>query len=160
MNTLKFIKATEKDHRSLTALTLRSKAYWGYSLEQIESWRKILTITKDYIKKNSIFIGKADGKIAGYYSWIKTSNDAVELDNMFLDPEYIGKGNGSLLLEDFLSRMRSGGIHKILLYADPNAERFYKKFGFSKIGRSESSIKGRYLPIMQLEIKGENHLSG
>jgi len=153
MNTLNFIKASEKDHRILTALTLRSKAYWGYSEEQIESWRKILTITKDYIKKNSIFIGKANGKIAGYYSWIKTSNEAVELDNMFLEPENIGSGNGRLLMEDFLSRMKAAGIQKVLLYADPNAETFYRKFGFLEIGRSESNIKGRHLPIMQLEIK-------
>ena len=153
MNNLTFSKAAEQDHTALTSLTLRSKAYWGYSAEQIESWRDMLTLTKKYIRANPTYVAKTDSKIIGYYSWICTSPETVELDNMFLEPEHIGSGYGRQLMDDFLSRMRTAGIRKILLYADPNAELFYEKFCFSKTGKSESNIKGRYLPIMQLKIK-------
>ena len=38
------------------------------------------------------------------------------------------------------------------LLADPNAIQFYEKNGFEIIAKNESSIKGRYLPIMQKQL--------
>ena len=36
------------------------------------------------------------------------------------------------------------------LDADPNAESFYARFGFTQVGQLQSSIKDRFLPIMEL----------
>ncbi len=47
-------------------------------------------------------------------------------------------------------------IDKITLDAEPNAENFYRIFGFETIGQLESSIKDRYLPIMELQVKKNN----
>ncbi|AYN02731.1 GNAT family N-acetyltransferase [Chryseobacterium sp. 3008163] len=41
-------------------------------------------------------------------------------------------------------------MKKITLDAEPNAKNFYKTFGFQTVGQLESSIKDRYLPIMEL----------
>lgn len=38
----------------------------------------------------------------------------------------------------------------ITLDAEPNVEAFYNKFGFKKISELETSIKDRFLPIMEL----------
>ena len=65
-------------------------------------------------------------------------------------PEYIGKGFGNYLMLDFLNRIKENrDVKKILLDADPNAEKFYQKFGFTTIGQLETSIKNRFLPIME-----------
>jgi predicted GNAT family N-acyltransferase len=45
------------------------------------------------------------------------------------------------------------GAKKVILEAEPNAEGFYAKFGFVKIGEIETSIKNRYLPVMELVIE-------
>ena len=43
---MKIEKAIINDNQVLTEITKKSKAYWGYSEEQISKWNDSLTITK------------------------------------------------------------------------------------------------------------------
>lgn len=145
-------KASTKDHEILTEITKKSKAYWGYSEEQILKWSNNLTITQDYLKDNDVFKLINGNKIVGYYSYIIEEEKNVILDNLFVLPEYIGKGFGKYLMTDFLNRMKEIKIEKITLDSEPNAELFYSKMGFVKIGEFETSIKNRFMPIMELNL--------
>jgi ribosomal protein S18 acetylase RimI-like enzyme len=149
---MKLQKATAEDHILLTEITKRSKAYWGYSEEQIAKWSNNLTVTADYIEKNNVFNLVDENQIIGYYSYIIQDNNQVKLDNLFVLPEYIGKGFGSYLMNDFLERMRNEKCQKITLDSEPNAEQFYRKIGFIKIGEFETSIKNRFMPIMEMNL--------
>lgn len=145
-------KAVSRDHEILTEITKKSKAYWGYSQEQILMWNNNLTISEDYIQKNDVFKLVHKDKIIGYYSYIREENDTVKLDNLFIFPEYIGKGFGKYLMDDFLKKMQDKKCKKIILDSEPNAEMFYQKLGFKKIGEFETSIKNRFMPIMEKEL--------
>ena len=72
---------------------------------------------------------------------------------LFLFQNFIGKGFGQFLLNDFLERAKKMNIIDIILEADPNAGNFYKKFGFVTYDQRESSIDGRFLPQMKLDFK-------
>lgn len=145
-------KASTKDHEILTEITKKSKAYWGYSEEQILKWSNNLTITQDYLKDNDVFKLINDNKIVGYYSYMIEKEKNVILDNLFVLPEYIGNGLGKYLMTDFLNRMKEIKIEKITLDSEPNAELFYSKMGFVKIGEFETSIKNKFMPIMELNL--------
>ncbi|WP_281234987.1 GNAT family N-acetyltransferase [Flavobacterium gelatinilyticum] len=145
-------KAKIEDHIRLTEITKKSKAYWGYSEEQMEKWSNNLTITIDYIETNPVFNLVEENQIVGYYSYLKQEDNQVKLDNLFILPEYIGKGFGSFLMNDFLERMRNEKCKKIILDSEPNAEQFYQKIGFTKIGEFETSIKNRFMPIMEMNL--------
>ncbi|WP_433764900.1 GNAT family N-acetyltransferase [Flavobacterium ginsenosidimutans] len=145
-------KANIIDNEILTSITKKSKAYWGYSDEQIQKWDKNLTISKDYIREHSVFKLVDNDLIMGYYSFIFENDKTVELDNLFVLPEYIGKGFGKYLLLDFLNRMKEIGIEKITLDSEPNAVEFYLKMGFAKVGEFELSIKNRFMPIMEMKL--------
>jgi len=145
-------KAIPGDHEILTQITKKSKAYWGYSNEQIEDWSPFLTVTEEYIETNSVFNLMLDNQIIGYYSFFHESENSLKLDNLFVLPDFIGKGFGKLLMNDFLVRLQDLSVQKVVLNSEPNAESFYIKFGFVKIGQIETSIKDRYLPIMELKI--------
>ncbi|KAF2083002.1 GNAT family N-acetyltransferase [Flavobacterium sharifuzzamanii] len=149
---MNILKATTEDHILLTEITKRSKAYWGYSEEQIEKWNNNLTVTADYIEKNNVCNLVVENQIIGYYSYLKLEENQVKLDNLFILPEYIGKGFGSYLMNDFLERMRNEKCQKIILDSEPNAEQFYQKIGFTKIGEFETSIKNRFMPIMEMKL--------
>jgi ribosomal protein S18 acetylase RimI-like enzyme len=147
-------KAISDDDLILTEITKKSKAYWKYSEEQIKKWTNTLTISKDYITQNETYKLILDNrKIAGYYSFIKKENQIIKLDNMFIAPEYIGNGYGKILMNDFIERIKQTKFEKIILDAEPNAKMFYHKFGFTVIGQFESSIKDRFIPIMELKLK-------
>jgi GNAT superfamily N-acetyltransferase len=149
---MKIEKASINDNEILTEITKKSKAYWGYSEEQILKWNDNLTISKDYIENNSAYKLVNNDKIIGYYSYIAKEEKNVILDNLFVLPEYIGKGFGKYLMADFLNRARNDKFEKITLDSEPNAENFYLKIGFKKIGEFETSIKNRFMPIMEMSL--------
>lgn len=152
---MKIEKALSSDHQILTEITKKSKAHWGYSDEQIKNWSEFLTVTPDYIEKNGVYKLIIDHKSAGYYSFFYQDVKTVKLDNLFLLPEYIGKGLGRILMEHFLLEINKTIVKKVVLNSEPNAEQFYAKLGFLKTGQIETSIKDRFMPIMELTIKVE-----
>ncbi|WP_431243286.1 GNAT family N-acetyltransferase [Flavobacterium sp. P21] len=118
---MKIEKANITDNEILTTITKKSKAYWGYSDEQIQIWDKNLTISQDYIREHNVFKLVDNDLIIGYYSFIFENDKTVELDNLFVLPGYMGKGFGKYLLLDFLNRMKEIGIEKITLDSEPNS---------------------------------------
>jgi len=150
---MKIELAKNIDNIELSELTVRSKAYWNYSSEQIEKWEEDLTISTEYIDKNEVWKLKKDDKLIGYYSFQSVDYEKVKLDNIFIDPEFIGRGYGKILMNHFFKQVKNKGFETIYLDSDPNAEKFYQNLGFKVVGQLESSIKNRFLPIMELEIE-------
>ncbi len=151
-NVLEILRSNPKLYLELTSITFQSKAFWGYPIKQMEEWKSVLTISEEYILENEVFHLKLDGKIPGYYSLVESDN-LILLDNLFVHPDYIGMGYGSILLKDAIRRVVLKGYDSIRLFSDPNAEKFYEYFGFRKIGNHPTSIKNRFLPIMELTVE-------
>jgi GNAT superfamily N-acetyltransferase len=145
------LKASLQDDKALTDLTMRSKGYWGYSPAQLKKWTSQLTITKYYLNKFKVCKLVEGEKLLGYYSWAGRPPLAL-LDNMFIDPDHLHKGYGSLLMNDFLKKAKAAGYKKARVNSDPNATGFYLKFRFVKVGELQSVIPGRFLPIMERKI--------
>ncbi len=150
---MKIIKAKNTDSKRLTALTITSKAYWNYSSKQIQEWKEDLTISTEYITNNEVYKLIEFDVLIGYYSFYSLNKKEVVLDNIFVDPIYIGKGYGKILMNHFLETVKNLGFEKASLHSEPNAELFYAKIGFKVIGKLETSIKNRFLPIMELDLK-------
>lgn len=152
MSNMIFKKAITTDAKALTELTIRSKSYWNYSAGQIEEWRDDLTITPNYIDDACVYILFVDSQLIGYYSYLKLDADKVKLDNIFLEPDCIGKGLGIIMMNHLIENVKNLGYSKVVLDSEPNAEGFYKNYGFKVTGRLESSITDRFLPIMELDL--------
>lgn len=151
---MKIKKSLPKDSKRLTELTIRSKSFWYYSPDQIEKWKDDLTVSEDYITEKEVYqLTDAEEDVIGYYSYYKMDENSIKLENLFVEPKYIGCGYGKMLMNNFLERIRATKAQKVILDSDPNAENFYKKIGFELIGKLATSIEGRFLPIMELKIK-------
>ncbi|MFP9098347.1 GNAT family N-acetyltransferase [Flavobacterium sp. RHBU_24] len=149
---MKIEKAQKEDSAIFTDITYKGKAFWGYSVEQLEQWKNELTISPEYIEKHETYKLLIGEKIIGYYSFWKVDDKTIKLDDIFLLPEYIGKGYGRILMLDCIDKSKLLFVKRIILDAEPNAEGFYKRFGFETYNSLESSIKGRLLPQMALYI--------
>jgi len=149
---MKIEKAIKSDSPDLTELTIRSKAHWDYSKEQINDWRDDLTVSESYITENEVYKMSNGNLLIGYYSFFNVNDAEVKLENLFIEPQFIGKGFGKLLMTDFLERAQKTKCDCITLDADPNVEQFYQHFGFRTIGQLETTIKNRFLPIMKLSL--------
>jgi len=113
---------------------------------------------KIYRRKPGIYILTATDELIGFYAFKPKNQKVVILDFMFIEPVYIGKGYGKILMNDFFQRVKKMEFEKIILDADPNAERFYERNGFKVTGKLKSSIKDRFLPIMEMKIKPDPNL--
>lgn len=144
----------------LTNLSFESKRHWAYPEEYLDVWKHELTITSDYIKKNDVLVFESEGEVLGYYSIIALEKDielagiridkGYWLEHMFIAPEYIGRGIGSMMFDHLRKRCEMRGIRKLGILSDPNARGFYEKMGCNYQGEFPSSIAGRTTPFFIL----------
>ena len=165
------VKGKLSDTKKLTEIALTSKAFWGYSKENIASWRSDLTVTSKMIEECDVFKFLQNDKIAGFYilnppekttyysNQVYTEQSrsieeslSVELEMLFVLPEFIGKGIGKQLLQHSFEKAQKLNCESMTLLADPNAVPFYSSQGFYEIDKKESSIPNRFLPVMQKDL--------
>ncbi|MCH3884253.1 GNAT family N-acetyltransferase [Tenacibaculum aquimarinum] len=145
------VKAVVFEADQLTEIALKSKAFWGYSDEIIESWREDLTITAKMFDDSNIYKYLVDDEIAGFYILERVNIRTSILHFLFISPQFIKQGIGKQLLDHAIAYCIEGSSAILNVLSDPNAEAFYAKHGFKVIARRESSIEGRFLPEMELE---------
>ncbi|MBT8378576.1 MAG: GNAT family N-acetyltransferase [Ignavibacteria bacterium] len=153
-------KANVEENKLLSELAINSKSYWNYSEEFIEAFRNELKYSKKDLNNpnNHFVVAELKNKIIGFYALVPLDQDKFELEALFIDPEYIGKGIGIVLFQDAKSFATVKGVKSIIIQGDPNAEKFYKAMGCKKIGNKESeSIPGRYLPLFSYSVNSENN---
>jgi N-acetylglutamate synthase-like GNAT family acetyltransferase len=146
-----FVKADSNDADALTQIALKSKAFWGYSKEQLESWREDLTILPETFNDWSGFKYLYEDEIAGFYLLNRINSRTCVLEFLFVLPKFMGKDMGRQLLEHALENCSTNSCEVLNVLSDPHAELFYSKYGFKTISIKESSVPGRFLPEMEIE---------
>ena len=141
------VKASVDDLKILNTINIQSKQYWDYPTEWLEHWKDDLNISSDYVFNNQVYLLKKGNESIGFCA-IEERPEEYEVGQMWVLPEYIGKGYGKFLLENVLARVIKDK-KDIIVIADPNAEPFYQKMGFVTIDHKESYPKGRFIPIMK-----------
>src|SRR5215207_4819059 len=133
----------------LTQVALAAKRHWGYPEHWIEIWLPQLTFSAEYFRANESWVGVVDGIPVGFYTLLDIHRNAW-MENLWVMPEFIGKGIGRELFLHAVELARERGYEIIRLEADPNAVGFYEKMGMHKIGERDSQVDGqpRSLPIM------------
>lgn len=127
---------------ALSALALKSKAYWGYSAAAIESWRQELRVSNDTITSRPTFVAAVGDEIAGFYS-LMPSNRFWKLDHLWVLPQFMDRGIGRALVAHALETAVRGGASCVTVDADPNAESFYLACGADRCGEVPAPIPGQ-----------------
>jgi predicted N-acetyltransferase YhbS len=134
---------------------MRSKAYWGYSPEFMESCRSELTVDPKQILSDEFdYMVAVDAEtVVGFYAIEKVSSTDFELEALFVEPDRIGNGIGRDLVQHAVKNVARKGGETLLIQGDPNATEFYSAAGARHIGSRESeSIPGRFLPLFQIPV--------
>jgi len=69
------------------------------------------------------------GRIVGFATPVIV-REAIELEDLFVDPAWMGRGIGRALVADVVEVARKGGIRRIEVTANPHAMAFYERTGF------------------------------
>ena len=94
-----------------------------------------------------------DDVTVGFYVLNNPKEELVKLEMLFVLPKFIGKGIGKKLLIHALEKAIVSNAKTIELVADPNAIPFYKSQGFVEKEQIGSAILGRFLSLMQKDLK-------
>ncbi|MNC29697.1 putative acetyltransferase [compost metagenome] len=157
-----FERAKPSEHHSLTNVSFEAKRYWKYPEEYYTAWEKELTITKEYIASNLVYLARVGDEVAGYFSICRVESDfwsgkvfvnkGYWLEHIFIRPEFMGRGIGKELIQLSKEVCREHRIEKLHIFSDPFAKGFYTKIGARYVRESESSIEGRQIPVFELLI--------
>ena len=156
-HTIVIRKARADEAPVLSDLALRSKGYWGYSEDFLEACRQELSYSPEDINSpdSSFAVAEIAGTTAGFYALVQLSATELELEALFVAPEYIGQGAGRALLEHAKQAASGRGGETLAIQGDPNAVGFYEAAGAIRTGERESgSIPGRFLPLFTLPLDG------
>ncbi len=128
---------------------MRSKATWGYDRAFMERCRAELTITNDQNRARPVYVWSEAGRVLGFYA-LRPEGEVVEIDHLYVAPEALRRGIGRALWQHLRQEALHLGASRVGVSADPNAEGFYRRLGFSRVGtRPSGSIPGRHLPYLQ-----------
>lgn len=137
----------------MTRIALSAKAYWGYPDRWMEIWEPQLTFSPEYFEENESWALEADNAPAGFYT-LREKDGNSWIENLWVLPEFMGKGIGRRLFLHAAARSRQMGHLVLQLEADPNALGFYEKMGMRKVGERLYEVEGhlRFLPLMEIDL--------
>ncbi|GAC1626168.1 MAG: GNAT family N-acetyltransferase [Candidatus Acidiferrum sp.] len=144
-------RAREDEATLLTELTLRSKAHWGYDAAFMADARKDLTFQASrFLPDFHVYILETEEKPIGFCSLIPIDRETIELFDLFVEPECIGRGHGKQLWEYAVNLARTLDYKEMILTADPHAEPFYLRQGAVRTGEKPSNVRpDRMSPLMK-----------
>lgn len=147
-------EAVPDDADRLTHIAYAAKAHWGYDAASIDQWAGPLTVTKDYITANPVFVMCDPKGFQVGFSSLLWDQGRWELDHMWVDPAYMGRGLGRRLFERAVEEARLRGADWVWILSDPFAETFYLHMGARRIGDWPTVVDGvsRIIPVMAYEI--------
>ncbi|MEO3414847.1 GNAT family N-acetyltransferase [Roseovarius sp. CAU 1744] len=144
-------------HRSelddLSALKIRSKAYWGYDADFMQACAEELTLRPEHLTNSAVAVGELDGTPAGV-ARVSVTGQNADLLGLFIDPPFICTGIGQQLFCWCVTTARELAATRMLIEADPGAAGFYERMGARRIGSAPSeSIPGRILPLLEFSLR-------
>jgi ribosomal protein S18 acetylase RimI-like enzyme len=78
----------------------------------------------------------ASGQRLGFSVVLPVAEGRCELDDLFVEPEWMRLGVGRLLVHDLAARAASAGATSVDVIANPNALGFYTRLGFQITGQA------------------------
>jgi ribosomal protein S18 acetylase RimI-like enzyme len=150
---LQIVRAGPDQADELSRIALASKAHWGYPQRWLDIWAPQLTFSPQYFEENEGWVAVQEDRPIGFYT-LQVEKGTASLENLWVLPEFIGKGIGKMLFLHAVGLCRQRGYEGLQLEADPNAAGFYGKMGMCRIGEHRYEVDGqpRILPIMEMKL--------
>jgi GNAT superfamily N-acetyltransferase len=151
---MEILRARRDDAEALSRVSFAAKRHWGYSESWIERWQVSLTITPEFVDHNEVYAAVTDEGLIGFYA-LSGEGREMELEHLWVLPEFIGTGVGRALFDHAVSRAAASGAEVLGIESDPNAEGFYLRMGARRVGEVSYAMDGqrRRLPLLAVDVR-------
>jgi GNAT superfamily N-acetyltransferase len=144
-------RAHPAEGERLREIAVAAKSHWGYEPERVESWAAQGDFSPEGLSAKAFLVAEAGGRAIGFASLVDRGENCV-LDDLWIEPECIGRGVGSKLFEACVTEARHRGATRLEWDAEPNAVGFYERLGARYLRDSEATVFGRVIPVMGLDL--------
>ncbi len=135
----------------LREIALAAKAHWGYDEDWVRGWAAQGDFSQEALAARPVLVADLGGRAIGFATLI-AQGDVCVLDDLWIDPDWIGRGIGTRLFEACAERARDLGAKRLEWEAEPNAVGFYQRMGGRYLRESAPTELGRTIPVMGLAL--------
>jgi GNAT superfamily N-acetyltransferase len=144
--------ALPDDALALEALQRRSSDVWEDDRVQLAAHPDAIEPPHQAIADGRVRVAiDGNGRPVGFSVALPAEDGAYELDDLFVEPDWMGFGVGRLLVEDVAARAAIEGAISITVTANPRALGFYERLGFRSTGAA--STRFGPAPRMALDLR-------
>jgi ribosomal protein S18 acetylase RimI-like enzyme len=142
--------AAPADHDAIGGIFERASLSNEGDREDLLAHPEVLTFDASYTRSSRVRVAVVGAQIVGFATTRRLDDTAVELDDLFVDPDWMRRGVARALLSDAVAAAKQQHASRIEVSANVHAMAFYEAVGFVTIG----SVETRFgpTPRMHLEI--------
>jgi N-acetylglutamate synthase-like GNAT family acetyltransferase len=122
------------DHKSLEALQWRASLENPGDSEALLANPELIELPLQQIEAGGVFVAEVANSVQGFAAILPREDGNVELDSLFVEPEFWRHGIGRILVEHCCVAAKIAGAAEIHVIANPHAEDFYNACGFENVG--------------------------
>jgi GNAT superfamily N-acetyltransferase len=135
----------------LRQIAIDAKGHWGYDRDWIRSWAAQGDFSPGALLSKPVLVAESEGRAVGFAALIPQGAVAV-LDDLWVEPAWIGRGVGTKLFEACVAEARELGANRMEWEAEPNSVGFYEKLGARYLRDSEETMMNRVVPVMGVDL--------
>jgi GNAT superfamily N-acetyltransferase len=125
----------------------------------VEAFREVLLAHREELElsDSGVVDGRtrvavaSDGTIVGFITRLSLGRSALEVEDLFVDPDHMRAGVARRLMSDLAAAARHDGITAIQVTANPHAVAYYRSVGFVHLHDTETRFGSA--PRMQLSLR-------
>jgi GNAT superfamily N-acetyltransferase len=126
--------AVLSEHQALEALQRRASLDNRGDRDALLANPDAIELPPDQIAAAHVFIAEWNGAIVGFYAVLPREDPEMDLDGLFVEPQFWRHGIGRLLVEHSVVFARAQGAAALHVVGNPHAEEFYQACGFEMLG--------------------------
>jgi GNAT superfamily N-acetyltransferase len=143
--------ARAEEASALESLHRRASDVWEEYRAQLAANPEAIGAPHQAIAEGRVRVAvDSSGRLLGFSVVLPVEDGRCELDDLFVEPDEMGRGIGRLLVQDLATRAAAAGASHVDVIANPNALGFYERVGFEFSG--QASTRFGDAPRMTLDV--------
>ena len=130
MNALAIRDAVPDDMATLRDVFRRSSLSNDGDRMNLLAHPDVLEYSGEGVAERRTRVAEAEGRIIGFATWLGTGA-VTEIDDLFVDPDWMRQGVGSALVADLIGQALQRGARRVEVTGNPRARAFYEQVGFT-----------------------------
>jgi GNAT superfamily N-acetyltransferase len=145
-------RAQPGEGERLREIAIAAKAHWGYDRDRVVEWANGGDYSDEALRTRDVYVAEVEGRAVAWAALVRKSETDSWLDDLWVEPEAIGRGVGTALFRQAAERAKERGAKRLVWEAEPNAVGFYEKLGARATGCENVSSWGRTIPVLELDL--------